>query len=87
MTRFYIMPALMIALVCIFFAAGCTSFFDEMNQTGNTTASLQQFPASYIVTIAQPDGRSKSIKMDTDVYNIGEVVEFYVINEGSGTLT
>jgi hypothetical protein len=85
MTRFYPTLALMIVIVCILITSGCTSLFDQINQT-NTTPSLQQFPASYKVTIAQPDGSSKSIKMDTDVYNIGEVVEFFVINEGAGTL-
>ena len=85
MTRFFPTLALMSLVVCIILTAGCTSFFDEINQT-NTTPSLQQFPASYKVTIAQPDGTSKSIKMDTDVYNIGEVIEFSVINEGAGTL-
>jgi hypothetical protein len=73
-------------MVTILVVAGCTSFFDKMNQTGNTTPSFQQFPASYKVTIAQPDDTSKSIKMDTDVYNIGEVIEFYVTNEGMGRL-
>ena len=87
MTRVCRMPLLIIVLVCILLAVGCTSPFDPTNQTGNTTPAVQQFPASYKVTIAQPDGRSKSIKMDTDVYNLGEVVEFFVINEGSGTLT
>jgi len=77
--------SLMLVLVAVLLVAGCTSLFDQINQT-NTTPSLQQFPASYKVTIAQPDGSSKSIKMDTDVYNIGEVVEFSVINEGAGTL-
>jgi hypothetical protein len=85
MTRFYPTLALMILIVCILITSGCTSLFDTTNKT-NTTPSLQQFPASYKVTIAQPDGSSKSIKMDTDVYNIGEVVEFFVINEGAGTL-
>ena len=86
MTRLYPTLALMILVVCIILTAGCTSFFDEINQTNTTAPSLQQFPASYKVTIAQPEGTSKSIKMDTDVYNIGEVVEFSVINVGAGTL-
>jgi hypothetical protein len=87
MTRFCIIPALMIVLVLTLLAAGCTSPFDATNQTGNTTLPLEQFPASYKVTIAQPDGTSRSIKMDTDVFNLGEVVEFSVVNEGSGKLT
>ena len=77
--------ALMLVLVAMLMVAGCTSLFNPTNQT-NTTPSLQQYQASYKVTIAQPDGTSKSIKMDTDVYNIGEVVDFSVINEGAGTL-
>ncbi|MDO8873253.1 MAG: hypothetical protein Q7V05_11065 [Methanoregula sp.] len=86
MTRISPTPALMILIVCMLLTAGCTSLFDQTNQTNITTTDVQQFPASYKVTIAQPDATSKSIKMDTDVYNIGEVVEFSVINEGSGTL-
>lgn len=86
MTRFYPTPLLMILVVCILLTAGCTSLFDEINQTNTTAPSLQQFPSSYKVTIAQPDGTSKSMKMDTDVYNIGEVIEFSVVNEGAGTL-
>jgi len=86
MTRFYPQISLMIVIVCILITSGCTSLFDQINLTNTTTPSLQQFPASYKVTIAQPDVTSKSIKMDTDVYNIGEVVEFSIINEGAGTL-
>ncbi len=87
MTRFCIIPVIMIVLVCTLLVIGCTSPFDPINQTGTPTSSQQQYPASYKVTIAQPDGISKSIKMDTDVYNLGEVVEFSVVNEGSGRLT
>lgn len=81
-----IVVVLCIVMVAMLAVSGCTSFFDKMNKTGNSTPSMQQFPASYKVTIAQPDGTSKSIKMDTDVYNIGEVVEFYILNEGAGKL-
>ncbi|MDO9324505.1 MAG: hypothetical protein Q7T80_06055 [Methanoregula sp.] len=88
MTRISTISALIIILVCAFFiAAGCTSVFDQTNQTNVTTSVVQQFPSSYKMTIAQPDETSESIRMDTDVYNIGEVIEFYVINEGAGTLT
>jgi hypothetical protein len=87
MTRFCIIPTVTIVLVLTLLVSGCTSLFNPTNQTDNTTPSLQQFPASYKVTIAQPDSTSKSLKMDTDVYNIGEVVEFSVTNEGSGRLT
>lgn len=87
MIRIPTTPALIIIMVCVFLMAGCTSLFDQTNQTNTTTTEVQQFPSSYKVTLAQPDDTSNFIRMDTDVYNIGEVIEFYVINEGSGTLT
>ena len=80
----FLVPVL--TIVCIVLIAGCTSLFDHTNQTGNTTPAIQPLPASYKVTIAQPDGTSKSITMDTDVYNLGEVVEFSVINDGNQRL-
>ncbi len=80
-------PALIMVMVCLFQLAGCTSLYEQNNQTPNSPPEIQQFPSSYQVTIAQPDLTSGSIKMDTDVFNIGEVVEFYVVNEGSKPLT
>lgn len=61
--------------------AGCTSLFDNEDAAANITAELPP-PASYEVTLSQPDARSDDIRMDTDVYNAGEVVEFSVINSG-----
>ena len=87
MTRIRIFLPLLIVLVALLLVVGCTSPFDSANKTGNTTPPVQQFPASYKVTLAQPDATSRSIHMDTDVYNLGEVVEFSVTNEGSGRLT
>lgn len=87
MTRIPTTYALIIIIMGIFLTAGCTSLFDQTNQTQNTTPVVQQFPSSYKMSIAQPDSTAKSVRMDTDVYNIGEVVEFYVINDGPGTLT
>jgi hypothetical protein len=86
MTRSFPQLILIIAVVSILLA-GCTSVFDQTNQTPPANPTVQQSPASYKMTIAQPVEGSKSIKMDTDVYNVGEVVEFQVTNEGSGTLT
>lgn len=80
-------PALIMVMVCLFLLAGCMSLYEQNNQTPASPPEIQQFPSSYQVTLAQPDLTSRSIKMDTDVYNIGEVVEFYVINEGPGTVT
>ena len=80
--RFPTTPALIIVMLCLFQLAGCTSLYQQNNQIPNSPPDIQQFPSSYQVTIAQPDLTSKSIKMDTDVFNIGEVVEFYMVNEG-----
>jgi hypothetical protein len=37
-------------------------------------------------TLAQPDDSARMVRMDTDVYTIGEVVEFVIANEKSGDL-
>jgi hypothetical protein len=79
---------LLVLLVCILCTAGCTIPFPAVNLTTNTsensaTASI----AKYQRTIAQPEESAKLVKMDTDVYNLGEVVEFVVTNEKSGDLS
>jgi hypothetical protein len=61
--------------------AGCTSLFDTEDAVANITADPPA-PASYAVTLSQPNVRSDDIRMDTDVYNVGEVVEFSVMNRG-----
>ena len=45
-----------------------------------------QIASSSKVTLHQPDATSAYIHADTDIYNIGEVVEFTVTNDGSRTL-
>jgi hypothetical protein len=42
--------------------------------------------ALYKVTIAQPYATSRFIRMDTDIFNAGEVVEFVVANDGRTNL-
>ena len=74
-------------IVCVILAlallgAGCTSFpADEANDTRSSNEDVQ-VPASYRVTLAQPDARADYLRMDSDVYNAGEVVEFVVTNNG-----
>ena len=53
------------------------------DHTGNATASV----AKYKMTIAQPEESASMIRMDTDIYNIGEVVEFTVTNDNSYDLS
>ena len=68
-------------LACVM-TAGCTSVLNEGNSS--TTAVTDRVAApGYHATIAQPDARSDFIRMDADVYNAGEVVEFTVTNNGT----
>ncbi|MFA4859398.1 hypothetical protein [Methanoregula sp.] len=85
MTLFRSMFVLMIVCVCILMVVGCTTKPALENPAGTPTPSSK---ALYKVTIAQPNGsHAEFMKMDSDVYNVGEVVEFYVVNEGPETLT
>ena len=74
-------------LACTFCTAGCTELFDGDNSTVNFTDTPA--PASimkYQRTLAQPEDSAQMVRMDTDVYNIGEVVEFVITNEKTGEL-
>jgi hypothetical protein len=86
MTPFRFITILLVLTGALIFAAGCTSPFPGGNVTPAATPAGDQIAASYKVTLHQPDARSEYIHMDTDIYNIGEVVEFTVTNDGSGTL-
>nr|WP_319375452.1 hypothetical protein [uncultured Methanoregula sp.] len=83
----YGLPSILIILLL---TAGCTTPLSPANTTVNATANTPQVPpqsaAMYKVTVAQPDAYSRFIRMDTDVYNIGEVVEFAVVNGGTSDL-
>jgi hypothetical protein len=78
-----ILSALTILLIL---GAGCTSLFTGGNATSPEPTAGDLPAASYKVTLHQPDALSAYIHTDTDVYNIGEVVEFTVTNDGSRTL-
>ena len=66
--------------------AGCSSLPEEKNINVTPLPALGIPAASYRVTLHQPVVQSDYLKMDTDIYNIGEVVEFTVTNEGPGIL-
>jgi hypothetical protein len=68
-------------ITILILAAGCITRLSGQNTTPTATPA-----ASYMVTIRQPDATSAYIHMNRDIYNIGEVVEFTVTNDGSGTL-
>lgn len=79
---------LLLLLACILLTAGCTMPFAADNHTDNSTdTSTPASLAKYKQTIAQPGDTSQLIKMDSDVYNIGEVVEFFIRNEKTGDLS
>lgn len=82
----YGVPSILLVLTGIMiFAAGCTSQVPGENVTP-AIAPGTEGTSSYEVTLRQPEATSSYIHMDTDVYNIGEVVEFMVTNDGSGSL-
>ena len=82
----YAAVALMIVMAALLLAAGCTTQPAADNQIGTISSPAIIVPtekssALYKVTIIQPNGsQAEIIKMDSDVYNIGEVVEFSVTN-------
>jgi hypothetical protein len=61
--------------------AGCSSLFSGDKNAATTDISAR-VPAGYRATISQPDARSAAVRMDADIYNAGEVVEFSVANDG-----
>jgi hypothetical protein len=73
---------LTILLLGLLLTAGCTSLFDEEAPAANTTPDAKQIVSSYQISLAQPDATADYIRMDSDVYNAGEVVEFTVTNNG-----
>ncbi len=74
---FLILPIL---VLLILLTAGCLSDQDTMSDTPGQ--GKEPVPASYRAAISQPDARSDYIRMDTDIYNAGEVIEFVVTNDG-----
>jgi hypothetical protein len=79
---------ILLLLFCILCTTGCTELSGTGNQTHNTSDTAS--PASvakYQLTLAQPEYSANLVKMDTDIYNLGEVVEFVITNEKAGDLS
>jgi hypothetical protein len=89
MTPFRTSLALSLILVVLMLAAGCTTTPALDNRTGTLTQTLvspttEKPETFYKVTIPQTEGvHPEYIKMDSDVYIQGEIIEFHVVNEGS----
>jgi hypothetical protein len=76
-----IIPVLLL-LACILCTTGCTQFYFWNNPTTGTSDTSDPVTiAKYKLTIAQPEESATLVRMDTDVYTIGEVVEFIITNE------
>jgi len=86
MNRFLLVAVFFLA-VSLAITAGCSAPAKTLDASENSPSAPVTSAASYRVTINQPDALSGYVKMDTDIYNAGEVVEFTVTNNGSGTLS
>ncbi|PKG33074.1 hypothetical protein [Methanoregula sp.] len=82
-----LLAAVFFLAVCLAIMAGCSAPEGAINTTENVSSSPITSAALYRATINQPDALSGYVKMDTDIYNAGEVVEFTVTNDGSGILS
>ncbi|MDD4138026.1 MAG: hypothetical protein PHT99_09075, partial [Methanoregula sp.] len=82
--QFRILP--IVLFIGVILIAGCTTLPAEKNAVATTSQESGPPASSYIATLNQPNAQSGYVKMDTDIYNVGEVVEFTVTNNGSDTL-
>jgi hypothetical protein len=79
---------ILLLLFCILCTTGCTELSGTGNQTHNTSdTATPASVAKYQQTLAQPEESANLVKMDTDIYNLGEVVEFVITNEKTGDLS
>jgi len=79
---------ILLLLACIVCTSGCIHPFAAENQSAAPSdTSMPPSTAAYQRTLAQPEESADLIKMDTDVYNVGEVVEFVITNDGNHDLS
>ncbi|OPX65207.1 MULTISPECIES: hypothetical protein [unclassified Methanoregula] len=71
---------LVIGLVC---SAGCS----ELSGAGNRIPGESASGPTGRQTIAQPEDTARMIRMETDLYTTGDIVEFVITNEKSGDLS
>lgn len=76
--RLFLLAIVVTGMVC---ATGCTTTFFADNRTPVPSGTPPQSGAGYQRTLAQPEASAALIRMDTDIYNPGEVVEFVIANE------
>lgn len=79
---------IVLVLFCVLCTAGCTELSGTENKTDNSSGtSAPASIARYRLALAQPEDTAKMIRMDTDIYNPGEVVEFVIANEKKNDLS
>lgn len=79
---------IVLLLACILCTAGCMQPFAADNRSAApSSTSTPPSIAKYQLTLAQPEDSATLIKMDTDVYNLGEVVEFVITNDRNRDLS
>lgn len=81
-------PRIIVTLLvgCVLCTAGCIQTFSAASPSPDG-AEKTPVAASYAMRIAQPEDSARLIQMDTDVYNIGEVVEFVITNVKTSDLS
>lgn len=79
-------PLALFLLICLVCSTACTQHLFNDNTTIGPPDISPSVP-EYKLTIAQPEESAKLVRMETDVYNIGEVVEFIIINEKNHDLS
>jgi hypothetical protein len=90
--------SLLIILAGSVLVAGCTTDPVPENMTVTTTVPINtslsvvtltpQSKVLYTTTIAQQNSsHPERIMMDSDVYNQGEIIEFYLVNDGKDTVS
>lgn len=87
MSPFHLLSILLmvIGLLC---SAGCSELSGTGNQTPGVSGDSFGGPGSgYRQTLAQPKETSRMIRMATDIYTEGDVVEFSIANEKSMDLS
>jgi len=79
---------ILLLLACIVCTSGCMQPPAGENQsTALPDTSMPPSIAAYKLTLAQPEESAELIKMDTDIYNVGEVVEFVITNDRNHDLS
>ena len=84
--RYWLGLIVLIAIIVVA-CAGCTAPAGPINASENASPVPNTIVASYRATLNQPEAQSDYLVMDTDIYNIGEVVEFTVTNQGTAPLS